>query len=59
MTYREVTMLETKELLRLWMNGMGIKTNRRFPGRGPEDRASLRKGRPGARARSRPGPGPH
>ena len=26
MPYREVTMLETKELLRLWLDGMAIKT---------------------------------
>jgi transposase len=36
MPYREVTMLETKELLRLWMNGMGIKTIAGFLGLDPK-----------------------
>jgi hypothetical protein len=36
MTYREVTMLETKELLRPWMSGMGIKTIAGFLGVDPK-----------------------
>ena len=36
MSYREVTMLETKELLRLWMDGMAIKTIAGFLGVDPK-----------------------
>jgi len=36
MAYREVTMLETKELLRLWIDGMAIKTIAGFLGVDPK-----------------------
>jgi len=46
MPYREVTMLETKELLRLWLDGMAIKTIAGYLGLDPKTvRRYIRVGR--------------
>ena len=57
MVFREVSVIEIREVLRSWLAGAWAAHDRRAGGSGPQDRAPVRRGGGGRRAGPRRRPG--